>query len=611
MVSRYLVTTAIEETWPDAPVLFLGEWCRLYSRKGYWAKMDFELLPYHWDDREKLYRDYLYLRDFYERMLPVIGGKLNEIHGVDHSTRYWRILIGPWLGYFLQMLFDRWTSIQQAVASYEISGSTILDFPEEAMIPQSMSGFRDCFLSDEWNHHIYAIILREIGKIGIEVKSVAASFPSSKIRLSHKTLLKQRLKTQLVSVCSRVLSCLGGDEDAVFIATYLPYLRQWHLDWKFRQIPQVRRFVPIPPATIDLQKRDWLVELESESDFERFASQILARQIPAAYLEGYASLVRQAGSNCWPKRPKLIWTSNSENSDDHFKAYTAEKIEQGVPLVIGQHGGHYGVGLWSFTEDHHLAIADRYFSWGWTESQHSNIRPMGQLIHKQPLRGDHGKKERLLLVTAALPRYSYHMYSVLVARQWLDYLEDQFTFCQALPPELRKALKVRLFPSDYGWEQKKRWKDRLPSVTLADRQRPMDELIRECRLYVATYNATTYLESFAMNVPTVIFWNPAQWELRDSARPYFDILKQVGVLHETPESAARHIAKVWDRVEDWWASESVTMAVQQICRRYCKKPNHLVNDLFNELSQLADEYPFNIDNGLDRWKVDQYESNKQ
>jgi hypothetical protein len=33
-----LVTTALEETWPDdnQPVLFLGEWCRLYSKKPLW-----------------------------------------------------------------------------------------------------------------------------------------------------------------------------------------------------------------------------------------------------------------------------------------------------------------------------------------------------------------------------------------------------------------------------------------------------------------------------------------------------------------------------------------------------------------------------------------------
>ena len=40
-MKRLLVTTALEETWGrDVPVIFLGEWCRLYSRKHIWSKMD-------------------------------------------------------------------------------------------------------------------------------------------------------------------------------------------------------------------------------------------------------------------------------------------------------------------------------------------------------------------------------------------------------------------------------------------------------------------------------------------------------------------------------------------------------------------------------------------
>ena len=38
---RYLITTADEKTWKfDRPVIFLGEWCRLYDRKHIWSGMD-------------------------------------------------------------------------------------------------------------------------------------------------------------------------------------------------------------------------------------------------------------------------------------------------------------------------------------------------------------------------------------------------------------------------------------------------------------------------------------------------------------------------------------------------------------------------------------------
>lgn len=113
MVKRFLITTALEESWRrDQPVLFLGEWCRRHSRREQWQQLDAAVLPYHWDDRQKLESDYRTLTALHERLLLELTADLNRIHGVEHSMRYWRILVGPWLGFFVQTVFDRWESIQ-------------------------------------------------------------------------------------------------------------------------------------------------------------------------------------------------------------------------------------------------------------------------------------------------------------------------------------------------------------------------------------------------------------------------------------------------------------------------------------------------------------------
>jgi sialic acid synthase SpsE len=42
MLTRVLVTTANEQTWPtdgNESVLFLGEWCKIYSRKCAWESL--------------------------------------------------------------------------------------------------------------------------------------------------------------------------------------------------------------------------------------------------------------------------------------------------------------------------------------------------------------------------------------------------------------------------------------------------------------------------------------------------------------------------------------------------------------------------------------------
>ena len=81
MVARTLVTTADKRTWSkdeSEPVLFLGEWCKRYSHKNLWESIDYEIVPYHWDDRKKLYKDYKYIENLYEKMLVNLSEKLNS-----------------------------------------------------------------------------------------------------------------------------------------------------------------------------------------------------------------------------------------------------------------------------------------------------------------------------------------------------------------------------------------------------------------------------------------------------------------------------------------------------------------------------------------------------
>ena len=126
-----------------------------------------------------------------------------------------------------------------------------------------------------------------------------------------------------------------------------------------------------------------------------------------------------------------------------------------------------------------------------------------------------------------------------ISSQWLNYLHDQYEFCESLRTDLRYFILVRIFPHDYGWYQTHRWQDRFPEIEIDTGHEPIKKSIDRSGLYVSTYNATTYLEAFAMNVPTVMFWNPDHWEIRDFAKQYFEELERVKVFHKTPKSASK------------------------------------------------------------------------
>jgi putative transferase (TIGR04331 family) len=583
-----LVTTALEETWDkQKKIIFLGDWCLLEKRKHQWASLEYKVLEYHWDDRKKLNKDYIYLKSFHERLLKDLAMQLNHIHGVKHNLNYWRVLVGPWLGYFTQILFDRWESVEQALQTGEVSETVSLNYQENTLVPFDMLDFQRLYLDEGWNHFIYIEILKLNGGLNFIKKNRALSVLENLNKSKGLGDYLRAAKRKITQGLSAVLSVFIRQGDAMLLTTYLSFFDELKMYFLLGQVPQLFSFVAPYRSSFCKERREWVLNDENATRFENFVRGFIPRQIPTLYLEGYAGLLMQAKDVNWPKYPRFIWTSNSAISDDVFKAWASDKQEQGSPLIIGQHGGHYGIGRWMFVEDHELAISDFFLSWGWSSRENHKVVPVGQLKSRRPLGVQHSRQDKALLVTFAMPRQSCHLYNSAIASQWLSYFEDQCIFIESLPSSIRNNFIVRLNKSDYGWGQFSRWRARFPDLTLDDGNCKIDKLIRQSKLYVSTYNATTFLESFTMDVPTVIFWNTEHWELRESAQVYFEELQKVGIFHDSPESAARHVAAIWEDVDLWWQSQAVRTALEKFKDQYTKMPDDLLAKLKSILNEIA------------------------
>jgi putative transferase (TIGR04331 family) len=580
MVARVLVTTALEETWPDdgSSILFLGEWCRLHGRRSKWSSLDAVVAVYHWDDRAKLHNDYVYLRGVYEDLLDALSAKLNAVHNVNHSVRYWRILIGPWLGYFVQMLFDRWSMLKRVAETQQFSKVKVVLRDEREVIPCDMNHFIAMFVGDAWNECIYSQILKLIPN------------PFEKIEVNNKSPIAERrvvaygFKDAITRGVGRAVGFFARHDKYFFLATGLGLKQSFLLQMRLHQLPKLWKSEVVVDCQPDMQKRKWHLPSSQNDSFVNVVTSLLASHIPIAYLEGYQGLRERVAKLPWPKKPRVAFTSTAFNADDVFKAWVAEKVESGTCLVIGQHGGNYGSTRWSFSEEHELAIADVYLTWGWGDG--GKVSPVGnfKVFPRDITSADCGDA---LMVQMALPRYSYHMYSVPVATgQWESYFNDQCQFVGALPVELQKKILVRLFPHDWEYQQASRWAERFPNIRMDSGKESMAALMRKSRIYISTYNATTYLESMSINFPTIIFWNTQHWELRNSAIPMFDMLESVGIFHRTPESAARHMANVWENVNAWWSSKLVQEARLKFCELYANNTPGIVNRLAGTLESV-------------------------
>jgi putative transferase (TIGR04331 family) len=600
-MSRHLVTTALEATWPTdgQPILFLGEWCKLFDRRYVWENLNYVVAPYHWDDRTKLLQDHTSLQVVYEEVLQALAQQLNQQHGVDYSLRYWRIFVGPWLGYFIQMVFDRWFMINTVIDTEEISDIWVTQRQLGQDVPNDMEDFVAMFVGDHWNEMIYGQILQfmSVPVTVIEAPQVCEQSDSNKQRKAIK--LRRYFKKSIASIVYLASSIFTRSDDYFFITSYLKFQQELLLQLKLEQIPKLWPLLALPRFDYCQAQRNWLLALPQSrirADWHSFCqliSLLVPQHIPTAYLEGYRDLTQRVSQFPWPHRPKAIFTSNSYGSDDLFKVWAAEKVDKGTPLIIGQHGGNYGMAKWGFTEDHQIAVSDQFLTWGWTEPQQNKLIPIGNLKGFGRAVIKPNKSGKALLVEMVLPRYSYHMYSAPVsAGQWQDYFHDQVSFVKCLPEARRRDLLVRLYPKDWGLGQVSRWRSQFPDIELDLGTRPMEKLLRKTRLYISTYNATTYLESLSLNFPTLIFWNPSHWEFRDGVQPYFDLLKEVGIFHEASESAAQQMVKVWDDIDAWWYDPKTQKAREIFCDRYARipaKPVEILTQFFRSIGEGSDQ----------------------
>jgi putative transferase (TIGR04331 family) len=309
--------------------------------------------------------------------------------------------------------------------------------------------------------------------------------------------------------------------------------------------------------------------------------------MPKCYLEGYENL-NSFSKKIYPSAAKIIFDRNSWNTDDVTKIWIAENVENGCEYFVGQHGGNYGVSKWNFTEEHQLAIASKFISWGWTNEKRSNVAPLGNIGSRLKSSKNRPAKGNAMLVEMAVPRLSYHMYSVVVASSQYDsYFEDQIRFVNALPKRLQEELLVKLNPQDYQLSQAARWRDRKPDIRIYNGRRTILEMLDKSRLVISSYNATTYLETLSENVPTLMFWNPAHWELRESAWPYFQQLEEAGILHHTPESAAMQMELVWDDLARWWNAPKTQSARLKFCQNYVNTEGSVLERYSKILSEKA------------------------
>jgi len=581
----FLATTANQKFWKsDEPTLFLGEWCRIYSQKHVWSELKHEVLPYHGLDRDALYKDYKYATEIYERTLIELTDNLNALHGSNYSVRYWRIILGPWLINFIQILLDRYRSICVAIDSGKVTNTWITTESQEEYLSNDLSEFRQRCFQDNYNHCLYSQIIKILGEIPWEekIKADSLTFESKGASVSQKTGFKWTV-ISLLGAYSKLIPDLL--QKLVIHHSYIKPMDLTRLQLSMKMLPcPYRPQVDVVSSKVDWEMRHRIKVSQGESRFESILQECIPLHIPKVCVEGYSRMVQRA-REAFPKNPKLILTSNAYKLDEGFKFWAADQVDRGVKLAITQHGGHVGDGLWSTDDDHEIDIADRYYTWGWTRGNEGKTVPMPSSMLGSRKSCQPDPSSPILCVPCTFFRYPSQMFSVPQGPLVLEMFKLQKRFIQEVSPVVLDLLEFRL-EKNPGWEESLRWGDSEVTPKVYQGKESYHDHLLISRLCICFYNGTPFQETFVANYPTLLCWDPKYTELNEFAQPYFDLLREVGILHDTPETLASKLNEIYENPMAWWVSQEVQDAKNKYCDSFARTSDAWLDQWKRELREM-------------------------
>jgi len=549
----FLATTALEEFWDNKQeILFLGAWCLAADRQSTGVLEAHQTLPCPWNDRDRFYRAAEYVDSCSEALLVQLSRYLNGVHGTDHSERYWRIVLGPWLILYTHVIYDRLIHLQSAFELYSgletivmdpSSFRTPADFPEAVLFASS----------DAYNLQVFSQLLDLMGfrfpkkKYG-SFGSAERGNPQPKAIMASalEKLIRLPVKARATTTVTRIRN--------------LAWKQGWRLARAtgFRVLPlhfNVERPFDRIPAVFNEDRLD-LGKLAFDEPFQRILTALLPSHFPTLYLESYqAAHARIAKARQTP----IIMSEYAWSGDEEFKFSAAQAAERRNCLVTVQHGGGYGAYRSAPYEEHERRIGDYFLAWGWADDQMRNcgniVNPTFAQIEDQRRHAIPGNT--ILFVATNQPRFLHRFQSGPVGSQWEDYFDWQHRFITRMAGELRAFVCFRPYPFLYGHAGERRVPRSFPSLPL-DNSPALDyEQLVTARIVVVDHFATVALEALAANVPAILFWDPDRWEMRSEVKASFDQLREAEILWDSPEGAAEKLANVYADPGDWWNSDHV------------------------------------------------------
>tara|TARA_B110000977_G_scaffold47332_1_gene64312 strand:- start:21972 stop:23717 length:1746 start_codon:yes stop_codon:yes gene_type:complete len=548
-------------------ILYLGHWAvpsnQLFSRS-----ISKKVLKYHWDDRKKLNKDYLFLKKFSFSILDRLTPILNKIHGVKYSRKYWIFLLFPWLLSYVSIIFDRWETISKIKKKkscfvffnrYNEFSQKILDYNHLLKISQT----------DEWNEKLYFDIVR--------YKNLDYRFiNNNKISKNKKIDLNVSFFKKYTYFLLRIIFFIvnifvkKASRKNLIIDTnfgyffYRKFLNKNIYTYGLSFAEKINNFYL--GVSTDLKSRKKFIEgihykISEKKSFSSFFNKILKNDFPTVYLENYNYLNNPI---CKKTQYKSITTSFMHFQSISDKFQYAKHIINKTKLFILEHGGSLPAFKEIFNFEEMIANKKFTFYKPILKKQKKikfNVHEYKILNIKKTL----GKN--CSIFCGETPMWNYRVQYYATSSQSLYTYRLLVSFIKNLDKNIQTKCKIKtktiLNGFNFKWHYRKEFKD-----DIIYKKNSIVDFIQDSKILILSYPETTLIEAILSNRPFILLYSKKFYERHSSTKKIIIKLKKNKIIFFSAVKAANHINKYWKDPYSWFGLTDVQDCLEEFKKKY-------------------------------------------
>lgn len=575
---KELVLTGYDPFWPGKAteknqIVFLGSWCfsgnteALFSDQKRYKILD---SPYkNWQDVRLAS---IYVEGLIEKILDQVTLLFNKELGLALGRTFWEHLLIAKLVHVVDMMYDRYLCLSKIKDCNEPFAITVADITEYIDFSNYDKDFFTASLFfNEGNLFLFSHMLLTLK--GFENHKIIKYPMDSGFWQKAGVALKQKQSKSFRVLFEECTDYLVNFSPKLYLGRiagmgYLDkmWLRKNIFGWKkllqnvFLNIWHLRSFMAKKNTYFHIKAKR--IGLETTDDFEEWLD---------AYLLNFIQIpTRETILEALDNKSK-IWIGMDIYSEKCL-AIAASAEKKGKWFSV-QHGGGYGHFYVFPIGRIEYKTATGYFSWGWEYNhvyQSNNIKYLpSPILAKIAILGKNKSVKKAILISTSFPAYLYRYHSTLLPRHNLEYIEARIDFMQTLQLDIRKELYYRPYFSDYG---KKEMNLLAPWVQNTDAKvyRQPEDILKNYELVIVDHLATSNLLTFAMNKPTILFFQREHFEYCEEAKPYFQKLIDAGIMFHDEKLAAEKVNEIWENPTKWWNQPEVQKAKDEFCYMYAR-----------------------------------------